>query len=179
MLRIIPLGDADETYRIPDLTLDAHGVGDLSLTSLLAGDNPGDFACGQGLRTQVIICLLTDARVEASELRDGDVNRGWIGDTFDLAGAERPIGSKLWLLRRASLYDGVDLDAARYAREALQTLIDQGAAARAEASATVDRARNRLDLSVALYGRDGGRTYQETFALLWRQIDGLDAANAR
>jgi phage gp46-like protein len=179
MLRIIPLGDADEVYRIPDIALDSYGVGDLALTSFLTGDNPGDFACGQGLRTQVIICLLTDARVEASELRDGDENRGWIGDTYDLVGNEKPIGSKLWLLRRSSLYDGIELDAARYAREALQTLIDQGAAARAETSAVVDRARNRLELSVALYGRDGSRTYQEKFALLWRQIDGLDAANAR
>lgn len=173
MLRITPTDERDELYRLPDLVLDAHGVGDLVVNGAGDADAPGDLQCLFGLRTQVIICLLSDARADASELRDGDENRGWIGDTFDLAGAERPIGSKLWLLRRSALVDGIEVKAELYARLALQTLIDQGACVRVEASAVADRTRNSLTLDVSLYGRDGARTFNEKFELLWRQDGGL------
>jgi phage gp46-like protein len=179
MLRITPVADQADPYRIPDLVPDGYGVADLAVNSLLAADNPGDFACGQGLRTQVIICLMTDARVETSELRTGDENRGWIGDTFDLMAGETAIGSKLWLLRRSSLHDGIETWAALYARQALRPLIDQGAAVRVEVAAVADRAKNTLTLDVSLYGRDGAAVYQDKFELLWRQVDALDGPVAR
>lgn len=179
MLRITPVEDRADPYRIPDLILGRYGAADLVLTSLLHPDNPGDFECGQGLRTQVIICLLTDARVEASELRPGDENRGWIGDTFDCMAGETPIGSKLWLLRRSSLYDGIEAYAELYARQALQPLIDQGAAVRVVVAATADRTANSLTLDVSLYGRNGAQVYQDKFELLWRQVDGLDSTLTR
>lgn len=179
MLRITPASDQADPYRIPDLVLDEYGVADLVVNDLLTGENPGDFQCGQGLRTQVIICLLTDARVETSELRSGDENRGWIGDTFDIAAGETPIGSKLWLLRRSSLYDGIETMAEIYARQALKPLIDQGACVRVDATATADRARNTLTLEVSLYGRDGAAVFQEKFELLWRQVNALDGTVAR
>jgi phage gp46-like protein len=172
MLRITPVGDQADPYRIPDLVLDAYGVGDLVINELLHAEAPGDFQCGRGLRTQVIICLLTDARVETSEMRSGDSNRGWIGDSFDLMAGETAIGSKLWLLRRSSLYDGIEKYAELWARQSLQTLIDQRAAVRIDVSATADRQQNRLDLAVALYGKEGAQIYNEKFELLWRQ-DGL------
>lgn len=174
MLRITPKTEDAELYRVPDLVLDGYGVGDLVLTDLLAGANPGDFLCGNGLRTQVIICLMTDGQADPSELRTDDENRGWIGDSFDRMSGETAIGSKLWLLRRAAMSDDIETRAALYARMAMQTLIDQGAAARVDVTATADRAAGRLDLDVALYGRDGARTYSETFEFLWRQVDGLD-----
>jgi phage gp46-like protein len=172
MLRITPVGDTADPYRIPDLVLDEYGVADLAINSLLHADAPGDFQCEHGLRTQVIICLLTDARVDESELRTDDENRGWIGDTFDTMAGETPIGSKLWLLRRSSLYDGIEVYAELWARQSLQTLIDQGAVARVEVSAVADRSARRLDLTVGLFGRDGARVYHEKFELLWEQ-DGL------
>lgn len=173
MLRITPISDQADPYRIPDLVLDAQGVADLVINDLLHDEAPGDFACGQGLRTQVIICLLTDARVEPSELRSGDENRGWIGDSFDLMDGETAIGSKLWLLRRAAMTDDIELKATLWARQSLQTLIDQRAVARVEVAATADRVHGRLDLDIALYGRDGAQVYHEKFELLWRQVDGL------
>ena len=174
MLRITSLDDGADPYRIPDLVLDARGVGDLVLTSLIGGGNPGDFQAGQGLRTQVIIALMTDARVEASELSGDEANRGWIGDTFDTMAHEGPIGSKLWLLRRTAMTDDIEMRAALYARAALQTLIDQQAVVRVDVSAVADRAAARLDLDIALYGRAGAQVYHEKFELLWRQVDGLD-----
>ena len=113
---------------------------------------------------------MTDARADPTELRDGDVNRGWPGDGFDLEPGETPLGSKLWLLRRRALTPDVEMLAADYAREALQTLVDQHAFVRFDVRATADRAGNRLELDVAGYGRDGARTYDRKFAVLWDQL---------
>lgn len=170
MLKIIPVDEAEEPYRSPDLGWDGI-VGDLILNPLTHPDAPGDFRAEQGLATQVLICLMTDRRVEASELRDGDENRGWLGDSFDVVEGETPIGSRLWLLRRSALFDGIEIKAQDYAREALQPLIDQGAVARIDVVAT--SGDNRLDLAVSLYGRSGAQVYSSKFELLWRQIDGV------
>lgn len=173
MLRIIPLDEADEIYRSPDLGWDGL-LGDLMLNSLTHPTAPGDFRAEQGLATQVLILLMTDRRVEDSELRHGEQNRGWLGDSFDRLDGEDALGSRLWLLRRRSIYDGIEVDAEDYAREALQPLIAQGAVARVDAIATAKRAENRLDLEIALYGRDGETVFNQKFGLLWRQIDGVE-----
>ncbi|OWV94274.1 hypothetical protein ATY81_12545 [Rhizobium sp. R72] len=170
MLKVIPADDVEEPYRAPDLGWDGL-VGDLILNPLTHPLAPGDFRAEQGLATQVLICLMTDRRVEASELRDGDENRGWIGDSFDVMQGETPIGSRLWLLRRSALFPGIEMKAEDYAREALQPLIDQGAVAKVDVSATAGS--NRLDLAVSLYGRNGAQVYSSKFELLWRQIDGV------
>lgn len=172
MIRIIPIEGDDEPYRSPDLGWDGV-VGDLIVNGFQHASAPGDFRAEQGLATQVLILLMTDRRVEESELRDGEENRGWFGDGVDRMDGEEPLGSRLWLLRRRSLYDGIETDAQDYALEALQPLIDQGAVARVDAVATIERAENRLDLAISLYGRDGGRVYDRKFEGLWRQINGV------
>ena len=172
MLKIIPADDAEEPYRSPDLGWDGVS-GDLILNPLTHASAPGDFRAEQGLATQVLICLMTDRRVEPSELPAGVENRGWIGDSFGIAEGETPIGSKLWLLRRTALYEGIEIKAQDYAREALQPLIGQGAVARIDVTATANRPQKRLDLAVALYGRAGAKLYDNKFELLWRQIDGV------
>jgi phage gp46-like protein len=96
MLKIISVDNAADPYRAPDIGWDGQ-VGDLLLNALTHPDAPGDFRAEQGLATQVLICLMTDARVDDSEMRDGDENRGWVGDSFDRMAGETPIGSKLWL----------------------------------------------------------------------------------
>ncbi|MBD9445753.1 MULTISPECIES: phage GP46 family protein [unclassified Rhizobium] len=170
MLKIIPVDDAEESYRAPDLGWDG-AVGDVILNPLSHPEAPGDLRSEQGLATQVLICLMTDRRVEQSELRDGDENRGWFGDSFDMMEGETPLGSRLWLLRRSALYPGIEVKAEDYAREALQPLLDQGAATRVEVTAIAGS--NRLDLSVSLYGQNGSHVYNSQFELLWRQIDGV------
>ena len=173
MVRIIPKDDSAEPYRAPDIGWDKV-TGDLILNGFDHPAAPGDFRAEQGLATQVLIHLMTDRRVEESELRDGEENRGWIGDSYDRMDGEDELGSRLWLLRRRSLYDGIEIDAQDYTLEALQPLIDQGAVARIDAVATIDRTLNRLDLTVDLYGRDGARVYDGKFEILWRQINGVD-----
>jgi phage gp46-like protein len=173
MLKIIPVDGAEEPYRAPDIIWDGI-VGDLAVNPLTHPDAPGDLRAEQGLATQVLIHLMTDARVEQSELRDGDENRGWFGDSFDVMDGEQPIGSRLWLLRRSALHDGIETEAQDYAREALQPLLSQSAVARIDVAATADRANSRLDLEVTIYGRNGEVTFDQKYELLWRQIDGVD-----
>ena len=154
----------------PDLCWFGHHA-DMVLAGPDAANNRGAFRSEHEIETAVIICLMTDVAVDESELRDGDENRGWPGDGFDLVGYERPLGSKLWLLRRSVVdEERVPRLAERYAAEALETLIEQGVCVRIEVSARGIPAENRLELSVALFGRDGIAIYQQRFSLLWQQV---------
>lgn len=171
-MRIVPLDLPAEPLLDPDLVWNGF-VGDLVTTSLADPVNPGGLRSTQALVTAVLICLMTDRRADATELRDGDINRGWPGDSFDVSDGEPPLGSKLWLLRRRALTDGIEVLAQDYAQEALQTLIDQGAVVRFDITATADRVRRRLDLAIAGYGRDGARAIDQRFAVLWDQLDGI------
>ncbi|WP_246788230.1 phage GP46 family protein [Agrobacterium sp. AGB01] len=173
MLKIIPVDGAEEPYRAPDLIWDGI-VGDLAVNALTHPEAPGDFRAEQGLATQIFIHLMSDARVEESELDDGEENRGWFGDSFDVMDGEQPIGSRLWRLRRRALHDGIEIEAEDYAREALQPLLSQSAVASIDVSATADRVNNRLDLVVTIYGRNGEIIFNQKYELLWRQIDGVD-----
>lgn len=184
-MRIVPIGRAGGAMLDPDLLWNGL-YGDLALTEApFAGgwhddwermwedesvDNPLSLTARHPLQTAVLICLMTDIRVEPSELPDGEANRGWPGDGFDRAPDEPQLGSRLWLLRRRALTPGLATEAEDHARAALQTLIDQGVAVRCDVTATARPEANRLDLAVALAGRDGRARYQQRFAVLW---DGL------
>lgn len=171
-MRIIPLDEGEEPYRAPDLGWDGV-AGDLILNALDHPSAPGDLRAEQGLATQVLIHLMTDRRVEESELPDGEQNRGWMGDSFDQMDGEGPLGSRLWLLRRRAIYEGIEIDVEDYVREALEPLIVQGAVASIGVEVTVDRPGARIDYTVTLLGRDGALAYQRKFELLWRQINGV------
>lgn len=178
MIRIVPIEEQQEPYRSPDLLWDGV-AGDLALNLIDHPEAPGDLQAEQGLATQVLIHLQTDRRVEASELRDGEANRGWIGDSFDLMNDEQPLGSRLWLLRRRGIFDGIETVVEDYVREALQPLIDEGAVASVAVEVSVDRTRNRVDYTASLYGRDGARVYERKFDIVWRQLDGVVSPLAR
>lgn len=166
-MRVIPLPAETEPLLTPDLVWTGVSA-DLAIDA-----TRGDLACAAALETAVVICLQTDRRVEPSELPEGEPNRGWPGDAFDQQPGDVPLGSKLWLLRRRALTEGIELEAEDHAREALQSLIDQGACVRVDVRAVRVPERARLDLDVALYGRDGAAVYQQRFGVLWDQIDGL------
>lgn len=173
MLKIIPVDDGDDPYRAPDLGWDGE-VGDLIINPIDHPDAPGDFRAEQGLATAALIYLMTDRRVDASELRDGDENRGWIGDSFDLGPDEQPLGSRLWLLRRSAIYDGIEVKVEAYVREALQPLVSVKAVSRIDVAVTIDRPGNKVGYQVSLYGRDGAKIYDNKFELLWDQINGVE-----
>jgi len=190
-MRVVPISEAAEPIRLPDLIWNpltfsadiamdepdpaalASGVLPASSSDPIArSTGTGDLVNGHAIETAVLICLMTDRRVEPYELPEGESNRGWPGDGFDMQAGDVPLGSKLWLLRRRALEPGIEVEAEDYAREALNTLLAQQVAVRADVTATAERANNRLVLDVALYGREGAAVYQKRFAVLWEQIDG-------
>lgn len=174
-MRIIPLAVEREPSLAPDLVWDGI-MGDLALADPGEVGNRGGLRARAQLETAVLICLMSDARADPEELRDGDVNRGWPGDSFDVdrAAGEEPIGSKLWLLLRRTVDDeAVPQLAETYARDALQPLIRQGAAAAITVKATADPARNRLDLAVTLTDRAGAMIAAPNFSILWSELNGI------
>lgn len=177
-MRIIPIASGEPASRAPDIQFDGI-MGDFALADAAEAGNRGGLRAREALKTAVIICLLSDARAAPDELRDGDENRGWPGDSFDLGEGEAAIGSKLWLLRRRAL-DAVETPrlAEDYALAALRVLIDQGAVAKITATATADLARNRLDLEVTLTDRDGAIRVAQNFRVLWDELDRVQGANA-
>jgi phage gp46-like protein len=174
-MRIIPLTPAREPSLAPDLVWDGV-MGDIAPAGPDEPSNRGGLRAVAHLETAVLICLMTDARADAEELRSGDVNRGWPGDTFDLdrSAGEAPIGSKLWLLMRRTVDDEiVPRLAEAYAIEALHPLISQGAAAQITARATARPAQNCIDLAVTLTDRVGGVIVAPNFSILWSELNGI------
>ena len=174
MIRILPLAGDGEPLLSPDTVW--NGVsGDWALAGDALGNRQG-LRATQALATAVLICLQTDARVEPEELPDGEENRGWPGDSFDLRQdlGEQPIGSKLWLLRRSVANEATAIRAEDYARAALQCLIDQGAVASVEVTAVAKPSQRRLDLGVVLRDRNGGTVFDQRFGVLWEQLRGVD-----
>ncbi|MCB2200890.1 phage GP46 family protein [bacterium] len=133
-LRIVPASD---------------GSFDLSIVA-------GDFERDDGLGTSVLISLFTDATA-----RDGDTlpgNDGYRGGWWNDALQGTPLGSRLWLLRRAKLTNDTLQKAKEYAEEALKWMVDAGIASRVTATATrtTDRT-DGLDLHVEVV-RGAGAT---------------------
>ncbi|MCO6410105.1 phage GP46 family protein [Hoeflea alexandrii] len=171
-MKIIPLAPAAEPLLDPDLVWNGQ-FGDLATTAIDDPVNPGGLRATQALATAILICLMTDARADVTELRSGDINRGWPGDSFDRDADEPPLGSRLWLLRRRALTAEVEILAEDYTRAALQPLIAQGAVARFDVRAAADRARSTLVLTIVGYGRDGSQVHDQKYAVLWEQLNGV------
>jgi phage gp46-like protein len=140
--------------------------------------NRGGLRAKAAIETAVILALFTDRRVDPEHplawLADGDL-RGYFGDGVDVREDlnEAPLGSLLWLLERAPMtIDGVPAAtwAEQFANEALATLLAQGVCVRIEIAATANEAAGRIELAVALYGRDGARVYDRKFDVLWNQV---------
>lgn len=94
--------------------------------ALLEGDlkfTNGDLLREKGLSTAVEMSLYTDRRADNEDPFDNEDKRGWWGDQFE---TNDEIGSKLWLLNRASTKQQNIIFAKGYIKEALQWMIDDG-----------------------------------------------------
>ena len=150
--------------------------GDFALADGSADGPAGGLRAANPLMSAVIACLFSDAPCEPWQLKpehEGDF-RGFPGDAIDLdeAAGEQPLGSFFWLFRREVLSPQVVLAVPAEAKRALSPLVRQGAVARVEASAEPDYARERLNLAVDLYARDGAKVFAAQFDILWRRADG-------
>jgi phage gp46-like protein len=134
--------------------------------------NRGGLRATSALETAVIISLWTEQRVPDDHplryLADDDPG-GWWGDGLLLEG-EKPLGSLLWLLRRAPLTPEVVRWAASEAERALAHLVEQGAAVKVETFAEGNALQGRLELTVNLYGKNGTRVYDRRFEVIWNQV---------
>lgn len=140
--------------------------------------NRGGLQAKAGLATAAVLCLFTDRRCPPDHplayLADGDP-RGWWGDAVDVdaAAGETELGSLLWLLARAPLTGPKGEEMRRWAEvfaaEALETLRTQGVVARIACVATLNEARERVELQVGLYASDGTTLFDRRFEQIWEQ----------
>lgn len=168
----------DVNYLWDSVWDDAHGFADWAPSDPDETMNRGGLRAKSAIATAVILCLFTDKRVEREHplyyLADGDV-RGYFGDGVDVRGdlGEGALGSLLWLLERAPMTIGgvpAATWAEQFANEALKTLLDQGVCVRIDVQAVAYEIEGRIELSVALYGRDGLAVYDRKFDVLWNQV---------
>jgi len=116
-----------------------------------------DLESDEGFETAVLISLFSDRRAKKDDILPDPNNpdkRGWWGD---LVSDNDLIGSRLWLLDREKTTENVLIKAKQYCQEALQWLIDDGAAAKVEIKTerqgTVENAR--LVIGIKIYKIDG------------------------
>jgi phage gp46-like protein len=120
-----------------------------------ARDPDGNLALAGDLEAAIWVSLFTDRRTKPDDvLTDGtDDRRGWWADTY----AEKPIGSRLWLLDRSKRLPETLRRAEEYTREALAWLIEDGVAARVDVTAEWAGPTFMVIRPVVIH-RDGRRT---------------------
>ncbi|RMG50380.1 MAG: hypothetical protein D6717_13955 [Gammaproteobacteria bacterium] len=95
-----------------------------------------DLKRDEGLRTAVLISLLSDRRASDDDVLPdgGEDRRGYWADAWPDVEGDR-LGSRLWLLSREKQTADVLQRAETYAEEALAWLVEDGIASRVEARA--------------------------------------------
>ncbi len=154
----------------------ARGFADWAIASVAELLNRGGLQATSVLESAVVIQLFTDRRLPADHpLRkyvDDDDLRGWWGDGVDVRKDlhEDEMGSWLWVLGRAPLTEDTRRWTETLALQALQTLIDQGVAARITAQAVMDQAAGRMNLFVKVFRSDGSLAVDRRFDDIWAQL---------
>lgn len=116
------------------------------------------------LTRAVVISLFTHRRADPDD--NVDVPMGWWGDTWPVVANDR-YGSKLWLLQRSKLTNGLVNTVRSYLRDALQWMQEDGVVTRID----IDIQRtgiNELGNKIVLWRRDGPVTI--SFNDLWSVI---------
>ena len=172
----VPLTIVDQTVAAPNLLWDTVWdgfVGDWEPALVTEPSNRGGLRSLAPLPTAILLCLMSDRRAKQNDfIPDGSGDpRGWPGDAIDTSLA--PLGSRLWQLRRRELTDEITNLAEIFAREALQTLIDQGAVASIDVTADTVLEIGRLELGVSLFRQDGQLAAAMNFWILWNMSSGV------
>jgi len=133
-------------------------TGDWALAGLDELDNVGGLESLDPLGTAIIIALFSDRRIPNHMLlRYGFTKadqREWHGNTFGVEDGEEPLGSWLWLLRRAALNEQTARLAEHFAALALQTLVRQKVVAGFQIDAEVDKVNGRIGLRIQVLDKD-------------------------
>ncbi len=158
----------------------AAGFADWAVASATEIYNRGGLRARATLSTAIVLQLFTDRRLPADHpLRkyvDDDDLRGWWGDGVDVRVDlhEDELGSWLWALSRAPLNEDTRRWTETLALSALQTLVDQGIAARITTQAIMEPAIGRMDLLVRVYRSDGSLAADRRFDDIWNQLGASD-----
>jgi phage gp46-like protein len=132
-------------------------------------NNVGGFAATDQLRTAIILCLFTNRRRPDWQPGDGSTEvGGWVGDSFDLdvSNGERPMGSLLWLLRRAPLTAETMRQAEAYCRDALQTLIDQRLVYNFDIATEMDQKQGAASITIRAFDVNGSTIFENAFPFI-------------
>lgn len=165
---------------MPDVHLVQYGIApretSVSIDWLLNANGTLDET--MALASAVIVALGTDRRAMPSDILpdpDDDDRRGWWGDTEAQSIWDAwPIGSRLWLLRRAKITGAGAREGSTIARveayiyEALQPFITRGVASRIVASARINGI-GRIDATVTIY-RGPEEAVDLRFESLWEDF---------
>ncbi len=125
----------------------------------------GDLAGDESLETAVIISLMSDKRINESELPPGTLDKkGWWGDSFpDVEGDQ--IGSTMWLSERIgknTVETLAQLETA--AVSSLNWMIEDGVAVSVTASAEFDTANSTV---ISIVIQRPGQDEADRFSLNW------------
>jgi phage gp46-like protein len=151
------------------------GAADWAYADASETQNAGGLSARAAIESAVILALFTDKYCPPDHplaaYIESDDPRGWWGEGLDVRTdlGESEMGSHLWLLERATATPANQAYAQSFAVEALQSLVVSGLAVRADATAELV-APSRLNLYVALYGRDGAKIYDRRFDDAWAQF---------
>jgi phage gp46-like protein len=140
----------------------AIGKGDWSVTG-------SQLTMGGDLDNAILISLCTDRIAEPTDVIPDSSNdpRGWWGDAY--GDANYPIGSRMWLLRRAKQTQDTLQRAYDYHTEALQWLIDDGVVASFDINVQWV-ANGQLGATVIGYKQNGTVITQNTFTWVWNGV---------
>ncbi len=127
-----------------------HLQGNPQEGDLLRASGTGRILSDEGLETLVTTLLFSDAPAKEGDLPPGHQGPagGWWGDAWRETG-DPPLGSRLWLLRRAKESTQTRLKAEEFAQEALGLLVRKGIAKSVSAAASFPR-RGWLKLDIEI-----------------------------
>ncbi|NYH21379.1 phage GP46 family protein [Paraburkholderia bryophila] len=136
-------------------------------------NNRGDFtmsgpvlATGNDLQTAILISIFTDRMAQPGDVIPDGTNdpRGWWADD------DVPIGSRIWLLRRAKQTQETLQKAYDYLAEALQWLVDDGVVARFDIACSWPR-QSTLGAQIAAYKQNGTLLTTGLYTWAWAGIN--------
>ncbi len=123
-------------------------------------------ATGNDIETAILISIFSDRMAEPGDLIPDGTNdpRGWWADD------DVPIGSRMWLLKRAKQTTKTLQRAYDYLAEALQWMIDDGVAGRFDISTRWVRT-GMLGAAIVAYSPTGTILFQGKYAWAWAGIN--------
>jgi phage gp46-like protein len=176
----------EQPFLSPDLVIKStleHAYLDFDLAEPSERRNRGGLRSREALATAILIQLFTDARARDDDMLPDPLDpdrRGWWADNVARVPeqGEYGIGSRLWILRRATLSDDTAAIANAMVHECLQPIVDQGAVAQFEVETStnyrslgfVGPSTGILNIEIRGYGQDGTRIYEQRFEVLWDQV---------